>query len=330
MKLENDQIVIKVIGVGGAGIVITNGMIRNGIKNVQFYAVDADVKALRSSIATEKVLIGTNLTRGLGTGSDVNIGYRCAIEDQEKLQHIVKGADLVYIVTGLGGGIGTGASPVIAELAKKTGALTIVFVTKPFNFEGKVRIAQAEKGIRELEKIADLLIVFPNQKIIENISPDTSLINAFRMVDNMACQIFMSIYDVFIYDNEKNTNAVNFDDIKKLLTGKGLAFVGIGEELEENKVAKLAQKAISDLGLDNDQLQKVNLALVNITGVPSVQMAEIDDVIYLIRSKLKPKVNIIWTVSAKEEITEKVRVFLMVAGSEITTIDRVSSFNLYQ
>lgn len=314
IKSDNYNIVIKVIGVGGAGIVITNAMIKNGIKNAQFYAVDADVKALRSSIANEKVQIGAALTRGLGAGSDLGYGYECAIEDQDKLQQIVEDADLVYVVTGLGGGIGTGASPVIAELAKKAGALTIVVATKPFDFEGVIRLNQFEKGTRELKKIADLFVVIPNQRLIENISPSISILNAFKMADDMVSQILMSIYDIFISDINKNSNAIDFNDVKKLLKDKGQAFIGIGEESGENRASKSAQKSISDLRLDDAQLQKAELALVNVIGPPDIQMAEVDEAINSIRSKLDPKADIIRAVTLKEELADKIRVFLMVTG----------------
>lgn len=313
MKPGNEKIVIKVIGIGRTGILITNATIKNGIKNAQFYAVDIDVEELRNSIATEKLQISTKSMRGLGTGSDLGYGYKLVIETQDKLQQIVEDADLVYIITGLGGITGTGVSPVIAELAKKSEAITIAVVTKPFAFEGAIRLTQFEKGLKELKKSTDLLIVIPNQKLSENIGLNISIIDAFRMTGDIACQIviqiIMSIYDIFIVNSD-----VDFDDIKKLLTGKGLAFVGIGEESGENRATRSAQKSISDLGLDNDQLQKAELALVNVIGAPNMQVEEVEEAINSIRGVLNPKADIIWAVTSKGEFAEKIKVFLMVTG----------------
>ncbi len=325
LEFENEQNefdeIIKVIGVGGGGCNAVNTMIRNNLKGVQFYAVNTDVKSLRNCLAPEKIQIGANLTKGLGAGSDPLMGQRCAEEDKEKLQQIVEGAHMVFVTAGLGGGTGTGASPVIAELAKSTGALTIAVVTKPFDFEGPVRIRQAEDGIKELKKNVDALIAIPNQKLIANAEKSTSIVESFRMADNILYQGVQSISDLIV---ETGYIIVDFNDVRSIMKGAGTVLMGIGEDAGENRAVRAAQKAISNPLLDSDGIRGATAALVNFTG-ENIQTLEVEEAMSMIRNAAAPNVHVIWGLVPKENFDEKIKITVIATGFGKKISDKESS-----
>lgn len=314
LEFENEKnecdTIIKVIGVGGGGCNAVNTMIANNMKGVQFYAVNTDLKSLRKCLAPEKIQIGANLTRGLGAGSDPLMGQRCAEEDKEKLQQIVEGAHMVFVTAGLGGGTGTGASPVIAELAKNTKALTIAVVTKPFDFEGPVRLAQAENGIKELKKNVDALIVIPNQKLIANAERSTSIVESFRMADDILYQGVQSISDLIV---ETGYIVVDFNDVNTVMKNAGTALMGIGEDSGENRAIRAAQKAISNPLLDGNGIQGATAALVNFTG-ENIQTLEVDEAMSMIRNSTDPNVHIIWGLVPKDDFGGKIKITVIATG----------------
>ncbi|HGE70037.1 TPA: cell division protein FtsZ [Candidatus Poribacteria bacterium] len=314
LEFENDRnesiAVIKVIGVGGGGCNAINTMIKNNMKGVQFYAVNTDIKSLRSCFAQEKIQIGATLTKGLGAGSDPLLGQKCAEEDREKLQQIVEGADIVFVTAGLGGGTGTGASPIVAELAKDTGALTIAVVTKPFDFEGPVRLAQAESGIKELKKNVDALIAIPNQKLIANAEKSTSIIESFRMADDVLYQGVQSISDLVV---ETGYIVVDFRDVKTIMTGAGTALMGIGEDSGENRAVRAAQKAISNPLLDGNGIQGATGVLVNFTG-EDIQTLEVEEAMSMIRSSADSNAHIIWGLVTKDNFERKIKITVIATG----------------
>jgi cell division protein FtsZ len=310
---EKDEVeaIIKVIGVGGGGGNAIDTMIKNNMRGVQFIAVNTDTKALRKCIALEKIQIGGSLTKGLGAGSNPLMGQKCAQEDRDKLQQMLDGADMVFVTAGLGGGTGTGASPVVAELAKSTGALTIGVVTKPFDFEGPVRLAQAEAGLKELKKNVDALIVIPNQRLIDNADKGTSIIESFRMADNILYQGVQSISDLII---ETGYIVVDFNDVKTIMTGAGTALMGIGEDSGENRAVRAAEKAISNPLLEGNGIQGATGVLINITGSEDVQTLEVDEAMTLIRNSADPDAHIIWGMVTKKDYGDKIKITVIATG----------------
>jgi cell division protein FtsZ len=318
---EKDEVeaIIKVIGVGGGGGNAIDTMIENNMKGVQFIAVNTDTKALRKCNALEKIQIGGNLTKGLGAGSNPLMGQKCAQEDRDKLQQMLEGADMVFVTAGLGGGTGTGASPVVAELAKSTGALTIGVVTKPFDFEGPVRLSQAEAGLKELKKSVDALIVIPNQRLIDNAEKGTSIIESFRMADNILYQGVQSISDLII---ETGYIVVDFNDVKTIMTGAGTALMGIGEDSGESRAIRAAEKAISNPLLEGNGIQGATGILINITGSEDVQTLEVHEAMTLIRDSANPSAHIILGMVLKEDFGDKIKITVIATGFGRKTRDQ--------
>ena len=305
------EAVIKVVGVGGGGGNAINTMIENEMKGVQFMAVNTDTKALRKCKALEKIQIGGNLTKGLGAGLNPLMGQKCAQEDRDKLQQMLDGADMVFVTAGLGGGTGTGASPVVAEMAKSTGALTIAVVTKPFDFEGPVRLSQAEAGLKELKKNVDALIVIPNQRLIDNAEKSTSIIESFRMADDILYQGVQSISDLII---ETGYIVVDFNDVKTIMTSAGTALMGIGEDSGENRAIRAAEKAISNPLLEGNGIQGATGILINITGSENVQTLEVNEAMTLIRNSADPGAHIIWGMVPKDDFGDKIKITVIATG----------------
>jgi len=315
LEFENEkpesEAIIKVIGVGGAGGNAINTMIANDMRGVSFISVNTDVKDLRKCKAPEKIQIGCELTRGLGAGADPQVGRKSAEEDRDKLQEIVNGADMVFIAAGLGGGTGTGASPVVAEIARSSGALTVAVVTRPFIFEGAIRSAQADDGIKELKNHVDALIVIPNQRLIDAVDKSTSIIAAFRMADDILFQGVQSISDLIM---RTGYIVVDFNDVKTIMQDAGTALMGIGIDSGDSRSIRAAQKAISSPLLEETTIQGARGLLVNITGNRDMGILEVNEAMSLIHGSVDPEANVIWGMVFDDTLDDKIKVTVIATG----------------
>ena len=301
---------IKVIGVGGAGCNAVNRMIEAGLSGVDFFAVNSDVQALRSSKTDNTVQIGTGQTRGLGAGANPTLGREAAEESREDLGMVLDSADLVFITAGMGGGTGTGAAPVIAELARESGALAIAVVTKPFAFEGRKRMQVAEHGIAELEAKVDTLITIPNERILQVIEKRTPLNEAFAYADDVLRQGIQGISDLITQPGLIN---LDFADVKTIMTDAGSAMMGIGEGTGEHRAADAAQKAIASPLLETT-IDGARGVIFNITGGSDMAMYEVNEAAEIISRSVDPDAQIIFGASIDPNMTGKVRVTVLAAG----------------
>jgi cell division protein FtsZ len=301
---------IKVIGVGGGGCNAVNRMIEAGLRNVEFYAVNSDVQALRSSLTENTVQIGRGITRGLGAGANPVLARESAEESREDLAMILDGADLVFITAGMGGGTGTGASPIIAEIAHESGALTIAIVTKPFAFEGRKRMAVAESGIAELEPKVDTLITIPNERVLQVIEKRTPLNEAFAIADDVLRQGIAGISDLITQPGLIN---LDFADVKTIMTDAGGAMMGIGEGSGEHRAADAAQKAIASPLLETT-IEGAHGVLFNITGGPDMAMYEVNEAAEMIAKAADSDAAIIFGANIDPHMTGRVRVTVLAAG----------------
>jgi cell division protein FtsZ len=301
---------IKVIGVGGGGCNAINRMIAAGLTGVDFYAVNSDVQALRNSLTDNTVHVGGSQTRGLGAGANPALGREAAEESREDLAMILDGADLVFITAGMGGGTGTGAAPVIAELARESGALTIAVVTKPFAFEGKKRMTAAENGIADLESKVDTLITIPNERILQVIEKKTPLNEAFAYADDVLRQGIAGISDLITQPGLIN---LDFADVKTIMTDAGSAMMGIGEGTGEHRAADAAQKAIASPLLETT-IEGARGVIFNITGGPDMAMYEVNEAAEMISRAVDSEAQIIFGASIDPTMTGKVRVTVLAAG----------------
>jgi cell division protein FtsZ len=301
---------IKVIGVGGGGCNAVNRMIEAGLSGVEFFAVNSDVQALRNAQTENTVQIGSNLTRGLGAGANPTLAREAAEDSREDLAMIIDGADLVFITAGMGGGTGTGAAPVIAEIARETGALTIAVVTKPFAFEGRKRMQAAEHGIAELEAKVDTLITIPNERILQVIEKRTPLNEAFSYADDVLRQGIQGISDLITQPGLIN---LDFADVKTIMTDAGSAMMGIGEGSGEHRAADAAQKAIASPLLETT-IEGARGVIFNITGGTDMAMYEVNEAAEMISRAVDNDAQIIFGASIDPTMTGKVRVTVLAAG----------------
>ena len=301
---------IKVVGLGGGGCNAINRMIEKGLAGVDFYALNTDVQALRNSNTPNTVQIGTGLTRGLGAGSNPNIGREAAEESREDLAMILDGADLVFITAGMGGGTGTGAAAVVAELARESGALTVAVVTKPFGFEGRKRMQMAERGIADLETKVDTLIVIPNERILQIIEKKTPLQEAFTYADDVLRAGIQGISDLITQPGLIN---LDFADIKTIMTDAGSAMMGIGEGSGEHRAADAAQKAIASPLLETT-IEGARGVIFNITGGADLSMYEVNEAADMIARAVDSEAQIIFGASIDPSMQGKVRVTVLAAG----------------
>ncbi len=301
---------IKVIGIGGGGCNAVNRMIDAGLTGVDFYAINSDVQALRNSLTENTIHIGKGMTRGLGAGANPVLGREAADESREDLGMILDGADLVFITAGMGGGTGTGAAPVIAELARESGALTIAVVTKPFAFEGKKRMQLAENGIAELEAKVDTLITIPNERILQVIEKKTPLNEAFAYADDVLRQGIQGISDLITQPGLIN---LDFADVKTIMTDAGSAMMGIGEGTGEHRAADAAQKAIASPLLETT-IDGARGVIFNITGGPDMAMYEVNEAAEMISRAVDSDAQIIFGASIDPNMVGKVRVTVLAAG----------------
>lgn len=308
---EIPKAIIKVIGVGGAGGNAIDTMIEAGIKDVEFIAVNTDVKALYKCKATEKIQIGEALTKGLGTGADPQLGQRCALEDEDKLRAAIEGAEMVFIATGLGGGTGTGASPVIARIARELNALTVAVVTKPFAFEGKPRAGNAENGIKELKNVVDALIVVPNEKLLNVVDKTTSIKDAFEKANEVLKQGVQGISDLIL---GTGLIIVDFNDVKKIMSNAGSALMGIGIESGEDRAKRAAQKAISSQLLEETSIQGAKGILVNVSGAENMTLYEVSEAMEIIRGTADDNAEVIFGVLYDNSLDDKIKITVIATG----------------
>ena len=307
---QNYLAVIKVIGVGGGGVNAVNRMIDAGLKGVEFIAVNTDAQALLMSDADVKLDIGRDITRGLGAGSDPEVGRAAADAHREEIEEIIKGADMVFITAGKGGGTGTGAAPVIAEIAKNLGALTIGVVTRPFSFEGKRRSVQAEQGISRLKEKVDTLIVIPNDRLLTVSNEKTSVLNAFKMADEVLLQGVSGITTLITTPGLINTD---FADVKMIMSNAGSALMGIGQASGENRAVIAAKSAISSPLLEA-AIDGARGILLTITGPSALGLFEVNAAAEIIAAVAHQDANIIFGTVIDDEMGDEVKVTVIAAG----------------
>lgn len=302
---------IKVIGVGGGGGNAVNSMIAsNQIQGVEFITVNTDAQALLTSKADTKLQIGNNFTKGLGSGADPEVGRTAAEESREKIKDLLFDSDMVFITAGMGGGTGTGASPIIAEIAKESGALTVAVVTKPFAFEGIRRMQSAEEGIEQLKEKVDTLIVIPNQRLMDVVDKKMTLLDAFRLADNVLGQGVQGISDLITVPGLIN---VDFADVKTIMLESGSALMGIGEASGENRAATAARMAISSPLLEVS-IDGARGILYNIIGGTDMTMSEVSDASAIISSAAHPEANIIFGATIDENMGNKIKISVIATG----------------
>jgi cell division protein FtsZ len=309
---QNYLAVIKVVGVGGGGVNAVNRMIDAGLKGVEFIAVNTDAQALLMSDADVKLDIGRELTRGLGAGSDPEIGRQAAEDHRDDIETAINGADMVFITAGKGGGTGTGAAPVIAEIARSVGALTIGVVTRPFGFEGRRRAVQAEQGIQQLKENVDTQIVIPNDRLLTVSNENTSVLNAFKMADEILLQGVQGITDLITTPGLINTD---FADVKMIMSDAGSALMGIGYASGEGRALAAARAAISSPLLEAS-IEGARGILLNISGGSDLGLFEVNEAAEVIHGVAHPDANIIFGAVIDDEMGDDVRVTVIAAGFE--------------
>jgi cell division protein FtsZ len=302
---------IKVIGVGGGGGNAVNTMIAAGIEGVDFLVANTDAQALRCSLAPQKIQLGAALTRGLGAGADPEIGRQGALEDTSAIADALAGADMVFITAGLGGGTGTGASPILARIAKECGALTVGVVTKPFAFEGKRRMRQAKEGIQELREAVDTLVTVPNDRLLAIAGKQASMVDAFQMVDDVLRQAVQGISDLITTSGMIN---VDFADVRAVMCEKGMALMGGGRREGENRAVLAARDAISSPLLDNVSVEGARGVLINVTGPSTMTLLEVTEAATLIQEAAHEDANIIFGHVVDDSLGEAVAVTVIATG----------------
>ncbi len=303
---------IKVIGVGGAGNNAVNRMVEAGIKNVEFVAVNTDRQALGLSKAGSKIQIGEKLTRGLGAGANPDIGEQAAEESKAEIAEVLKGADMVFVTAGMGGGTGTGAAPLVAQTAKEMGILTIGVVTKPFTFEGKKRLAQAERGIANLKGKVDTLVVIPNDKLLQVIDRKTSIVEAFRMADDVLRQGVQGISDLIAVPGIIN---LDFADVKTIMLNQGIAHMGIGRASGENRAEDAAKLAVQNPLLESS-IEGARGVIINITGGSDVGLHEANTAAELVQRSADPEANIIFGTVVDDSMGDEIQITVIATGFE--------------
>ena len=302
---------IKVVGVGGGGGNVVNTMISADIAGVEFAVANTDAQALRNSSAPMKLQLGSKLTKGLGAGADPEIGREAAQEDRNRIAENLAGADMVFISAGLGGGTGTGAAPIIAEVAKELGALTVGVVTKPFSREGKRRMQQADKGAAQLKEVVDSLIVVPNDRLLGLAGKNMSILDAFKPADDVLRQAVQGIADLITTSGLIN---VDFADVKAIMSERGMAMMGIGVASGENRAAEAAQEAICSPLLEEIDISGARGVLVNISGSSSLTMEEFDEASRIIHEKVHEDANIIVGLVIDEDLGDNIKITAIATG----------------
>ena len=303
--------VIKVIGIGGGGSNAVNRMISVGLQNVQFIAVNTDLQALQNSQADIRLPLGTKLTGGLGAGGIPEVGEKAALEDKERIQDIIRGADMVFLTAGMGGGTGTGAAPVIASIAKDLGILTVAVVTKPFDFEGKKKMKLAEEGIRKLRQAVDTLIVIPNQHLLKIVDRKTPIKQAFLLADDVLRQGVQGISDLITKAGEIN---IDFADVRTIMKGQGDALMGIGVGHGDNRAVDAATNAINNPLLEDAHIEGAKGILVNVTGGNDFTLSEYEEILRIITANVDEDALIIAGNTIDETLDDEIRVTVIATG----------------
>ena len=311
--LEMDQLAnIKVIGVGGGGNNAVNRMIESGVKGVDFIVANTDLQVLNNSKAPIKIQIGTDLTNGLGAGANPQIGKEAALESKNEIEEALKGADMVFVTCGMGGGTGTGAAPVVADIAQSLGALTVGIVTKPFSFEGKKRMQQAIAGLEELKKHVDTLIVIPNDRLRDIIDKTTPLLDSFKEVDNVLRRGVQSISDLIAVAGLIN---LDFADVKAVMEKRGNALIGIGMGVGEGRATEAALQAVSSPLLETS-ISGATDAIINVTGGSNLTLFEVEEAAEVIRQSANTDINTIFGAVINENLNDELIVTVIATGFE--------------
>jgi len=319
---------MKVVGVGGAGGNAVNRMIDAGLSGVDFISINTDLQDLENCKATHRVQIGVRLTKGLGAGAIPEVGRKAIEEDRDVVAESLLGADMIFVTAGVGGGTGTGACPVVAEIAKDQGALTIGIVTKPFDFEGKKRMGRALMGIEELKDKVDTLIIIPNQKLLNLATPDTRLTDAFKMADEILLQATKGISDLITVPGLIN---LDFADVKTVMAEMGDALMGIGYGTGENRAKEAATQAISSPLLDNVSINGAKAVLINITGNSNMSLLEVNEAASLITEAAGVEANIIFGAVIDETLDDEIRVTVIATGfgNDLKNVETESASDLF-
>ncbi len=316
---------IKVIGVGGGGGNALNNMIAQNLRGVEFIVANTDAQALEQNRADIKLQLGTEITRGLGAGAKPDIGREAAEAERDTIREFLNGTDMVFITAGMGGGTGTGAAPVIAEVAKEMGVLTVAVVTKPFHFEGKRRMQQAEAGIAELRKHVDTLITIPNQKLIGAVGKNTTMLEAFRKADDVLLQAVRGISELITHTGYMN---VDFADVRAVMSEtRGIAMMGSGVASGENRAIEAAERAISSPLLEDVDIHGAQGILVNVTGSEAMTLAEYDEAVSIIHNMADEDANIICGMVYDEDAGDEIRVTVVATGLSGEAPVRLASDN---
>jgi cell division protein FtsZ len=302
---------IKVVGVGGGGSNAVNRMVQAGLEGVEFIVANTDLQALKLNAAPHKLQIGGKLTKGLGAGADPNVGRQAALEDTDKLIEALDGADMVFVTTGLGGGTGTGAAPVIASLASELGALTIAVVTKPFRFEGRKRQTQAERGLEELRECVDTVITIPNERLLATIARTTSLNDAFTNADDVLRQAIQGISDLILVPGMIN---LDFADVKTIMAGMGIAIMGTGYAEGEGRALEAANAAISSPLLEDASVKGARGVIINVTGGPDLSLVEVSEASAIIQEAAHEEANIIFGAVVDPTMDGRVKITVIATG----------------
>jgi len=306
---------LKVIGVGGGGCNAVNRMIRAKVEGVEFIAANTDLQALKLSQAPVKLQLGAKLTKGLGAGANPEIGRKAALEDTEKIIEALEGADMIFITSGLGGGTGSGAAPVVASLASEIGALSVAVVTKPFAFEGKRRMLQAEQALQELVGVVDTVIVIPNERLMETVEPGTSFFDAFRIADDILRQAVQGISDIITVPGIINRD---FADVKAIMHGQGYAVMGTAVATGANRAIDAANRAISSPLLEVNSIQGAQGILINICGSSSLSLQEVHEASSIIQKAAHENANIIFGAVMDDAMKDAVKITVIAAGFKET------------
>jgi cell division protein FtsZ len=314
LRLEEERSAgarIKVIGVGGGGGNAVNRMARAGLDGVEFIVANTDLQALQNNAAPVKLQIGSKLTKGLGAGADPNVGRSAALEDTEKIIQALDGADMIFVTTGLGGGTGTGAAPVIASLASELGALTIAVVTKPFKFEGRKRQIQAERGLEALRDCVDTIITIPNERLLSIIDRTTSMTDAFATADDVLRQAIQGISDLILVPGLIN---LDFADVKTIMSGMGLAMMGTGVAEGPDRALEAARRAISSPLLEGASVNGARGVIINVTGGPDLSLVEVSEASCIVQEAADEDANIIFGAVIDPSLKGKVKITVIATG----------------
>ncbi len=309
-EFQVNSAVIKVMGIGGGGCNAINSMITSNVSSAEFIAVNTDNQALLLSKAERRLQIGTNLTKGLGAGSDPSIGEAAAEESKEEIEQTLRGTDLLFIASGMGGGTGTGAASVIARIAREMGILTVAVVTKPFSFEGRIRNENANKGITNLKKYVDTLVIIPNDKLLQFLPPHTGVLDAFKVADDMLKQGIVGIVDLIATPSLIN---LDFADVNTVMRNQGLAHMGIGRAKGENRVIEAVRQAVSSPLLETT-IEGAKSVILNVAGGKDMSISEVNESAILVQGIIDSNANIIFGATIDDSMAEEVKITIIATG----------------